>query len=383
MVKLSKSLFLSWILIARIECFQILHPNVNRRPLRARLNMATLPTSEESAQTLSDYMAKSHEAKLQAVAEVENKKNTEIKALKEELEALKASRGNSIELASAQSPPPTVEGSNEELMARIAQYQKFMADYVVKSSEEKFRAVKEAEAKVADKYEAKMLLLGAGEAGSAGTAAPIEVKGSSTFQKRNAKVVASAKAGKSRWGDDEIGKAASSVNGLSAANAPPPSVVDAPKPEVVAETTAKTMEKVPAEVVEADHGMRADGGVGGLTLAERVMMGSSASGEVNSSAAVAVADPASASRTILFDKRNERVTAAANAGKNYRWAELEVWKAGVDAEQKRLNGVNGASDAALKVIPEVKEADKGLRADGGVEGPSLLERVNLGAAMLQ
>ena len=32
--------------------------------------------------------------------------------------------------------------------------------------------------------------------------------------------------------------------------------------------------------------------------------------------------------------------------------------------------------------PEVEAADHGLRADGGVGGPSLAERVNLGASLL-
>ena len=37
-----------------------------------------LPTPEESAKALSDYMAKSHENKLNAIKEVEDKKNAEI-----------------------------------------------------------------------------------------------------------------------------------------------------------------------------------------------------------------------------------------------------------------------------------------------------------------
>lgn len=37
-----------------------------------------LPTAEESAKALSDYMAKSHEDKLRAVKDAETKKNAEI-----------------------------------------------------------------------------------------------------------------------------------------------------------------------------------------------------------------------------------------------------------------------------------------------------------------
>lgn len=130
----------------------------------------------------------------------------EIQALKEELEALKTERGssnsNSIQLSSSSIPP--VEGSKEELIAKISSYQKFMADYIVKSNEEKILAVKVAEEKVAEKYEAKMLLLGSSESKESSS----ESKESSTFDKRNAKVVAAAKAGKSRWGDNEVAKAA-------------------------------------------------------------------------------------------------------------------------------------------------------------------------------
>ena len=41
-----------------------------------------------------------------------------------------------------------------------------------------------------------------------------------------------------------------------------------------------------------------------------------------------------------------------------------------------------APAAPVPVPPEVEEADHGLRADGGVGGPSLAQRVNLGAALL-
>jgi len=40
---------------------------------------ATLPSPEDSAKALTDYMAKSHEEKLKAIKTVEDKKNQEIK----------------------------------------------------------------------------------------------------------------------------------------------------------------------------------------------------------------------------------------------------------------------------------------------------------------
>ena len=41
-----------------------------------------------------------------------------------------------------------------------------------------------------------------------------------------------------------------------------------------------------------------------------------------------------------------------------------------------------AAAVAVAVPPEVEAADHGLRADGGVGGPSLAQRVNLGASLL-
>jgi hypothetical protein len=72
------------------------------------------------------------------------------------------------------------------------------------------------------------------------------------------------------------------------------------------------------------------------------------------------------------------VSAAGKAGKS-RWGEQEVQKS------IQLAG-NALPSAAPKVqiaaSAEVEAADHGLRADGGVGGPSLAERVNLGASLL-
>lgn len=76
---------------------------------------------------------------------------------------------------------------------------------------------------------------------------------------------------------------------------------------------------VPPEVLEADHGLRADGGVGGLTLAERVAFGAKAGGSVS------VVAPAATITNVLpsYTKRNARVVAAQAAGKS-RWGPLET-----------------------------------------------------------
>lgn len=277
-------------------------------------------------------------------------------ALREEIAALKAGKGQIVQSTSPIATMP--EGSKEELLAKLQQYQKFMADYIVKAQEQKLLAVRAAEAATAKKYEEKLLLLG----GAAAAPAAPAIAASATptlFAERNAKISAAAKAGKSRWGDAEVQRAAAGV-------AAPP----VPSPTAPAVPAAAAAVVAPAaEVVEAaDHGLRADGGVGGPSLAERLSSGANG----------AIAPVSSAASTSLYDKRNAKVSAAGKAGKS-RWGEAEVQKS------IQLAG-NALPSAAPKVdivaSPEVEAADHGLRADGGVGGPSLAERVNLGASLL-
>ena len=39
-------------------------------------------------------------------------------------------------------------------------------------------------------------------------------------------------------------------------------------------------------------------------------------------------------------------------------------------------------DVIERITPEIEAADHGMRNDGGVDGPSLAQRVNLGAALV-
>jgi hypothetical protein len=73
---------------------------------------------------------------------------------------------------------------------------------------------------------------------------------------------------------------------------------------------------------EADHGLRADGGVGGPSLAERVAMGTA----VVSTAPVSHATPVLSSSQDLYLKRNAMVSAAGKAGKS-RWGDMEIQRA--------------------------------------------------------
>lgn len=271
-----------------------------------------------------------------------------------------------------------------------------MSEYIVKAQLEKYEAVKAAEASIAKKYEDKLnafMLPGAEEVGSLA----VKAEDKTLFEQRSANVAAAAKAGKSRWGSKEVEKAAGST-----VEKPAPAVsAEAVKEEstlyasrnanlaaaakagksrwgsqeiekvsgiVVEKTTAPTSgvnpppDASPEAIAAADHGLRADGGVGGLTLAERVSAGLAAGGDTSAITAA----------SSLYAKRNARVAEAANAGKS-RWGSKEV--------EKVLGIVSNTP--VIVSSPEVEAADHGLRADGGVGGPSLAERVNLGAQLLQ
>jgi hypothetical protein len=332
------------------------------------LNMAA--SDEERAAVLSAYMVKAHEEKIKAVRAAESAKDAGMQALKDELEALRkstpaatsasapAASTGAIAVAGGES---LMEYSKEELIGKVLQYQNFMKEYIVKAQDQKALAIKTAERTMEQKYQ---LLIGAAPS------APLAVDKESNelFAKRNAAVSAAGAAGKSRWGDAETQRAAvgaaTSVSGAPAAPAAP--------------------QVVPPEVLAADHGLRNDGGVGGLTLAERIAQGSKTGG----SAAAAPAAPAAPVASPLYAKRNAQVVAAAAAGKS-RWGSEEVSNiqnlatlpAASTNTAKATVAVGApkiASSQSSVVPPEVAVADHGLRNDGGVGGLTLAERVSMG-----
>jgi len=328
-----------------------------------------------SAKAFTDYMAKSHVEKLKALKDLEDKKNAEIQTLKEEMQQMKSSGGGGLVQTQApppqQPPAPIVQGSIEDLSAKLLAYQKFMAEYIVKAQEDKNRAVKEAQAAITKKYEDKLnaFMLPGGES-AAVTPAAVSAGGgaeSKLYQGRNENIAAAAKAGKSRWGNKELQKVAGVSVELSSTSTDIPAVSSAP---VVTEET----------IAAADHGLRADGGVGGLTLAERLSDGAAA----NTNGVVIASSLTSATVSPLYALRNAKVSEAAKAGKQSRWGDMEVKKATeISSNALPSAAASNANGKEIVVTPEIDAADHGLRADGGVGGPSLAERVNLGAQLLQ
>mmetsp|Transcript_16550 Transcript_16550/g.24693 ORF Transcript_16550/g.24693 Transcript_16550/m.24693 type:complete len:279 (+) Transcript_16550:88-924(+) len=166
----------------------------------------------DDAQVLSDYMAKSHEEKLRAIKEVEDKKNAQIAELKATIEQLKSSTP-ALPAAAVVEPVSIIPASDAE--AKLASYQNFMSEYIVNAQNQKLMAVKEAELKAEQKFQERLekLLAASGAALPSSDAAvetqPEPVAELSLFEKRNLQVVAAGE--NSRWGSLEVQKAAESV----------------------------------------------------------------------------------------------------------------------------------------------------------------------------
>jgi hypothetical protein len=93
-----------------------------------------------------------------------------------------------------------------DMSRKIESAQKFISTYVVKKQEEKRRAIADAERVIAKKYEQKLkaFLLDPAPPGPDPTEASCDAN--RLFKRRNAKIVAAATVGKTRWGDMEVKK---------------------------------------------------------------------------------------------------------------------------------------------------------------------------------
>lgn len=310
--------------------------------------------------------------------------------------------------------------SVEELTTKLTSYQKFISNYIVKAQEDKAKAVKAAEAAITKKYEEKLnvFMLNAASASTSDSSQISNSSGNVLFDGRNANVIAAAKAGKSRWGDKEVQKIGGDVAVAAAVATTAKSLpvqnldlslydqrnmmiskaaaagkqarwgVQEEKRAIDGSASLRLSSSTsPGDIVTstvdnivieaADHGLRNDGGVGGPSLAERVTMGANVLDKVSTT---------SGSVTLsLYDKRNIFISNAAKVGKQSRWGVREEKR----AIEKSLilpsssSSSSEVSSVQVVITPEIVAADHGLRNDGGVGGPSLAERVNLGARILQ
>jgi len=451
-MRFTNSALAAFLLVASSPVVTSFVPTTKANDLKTRATVGASDPLFLSPEDLTNYMAKAHEEKLRAVKEVEAKKDTEIMTLKTEVSELKQIKAAAPKESAVVLSTPPASGvdlssmTTEELRAKLVQYQEFMAKYIVQAQQQKQRAVQAAELATAAKYEAKIKLLLAGASSDSSTAAPSKAEAAPSssaatklYDTRNESVAAAAKAGKSRWGDKEVAKVkitpkgpdadvtpkSEKANGVSKANgvaasAPAPVSLpgsglfdernknvaasgkagksrwgDAEVKKASATASATPPPPAPAakapvivvtpDIEAADHGLRNDGGVGGPSLAERVNLGQ----QLFTGSDTAPAPPAPIVEVspirATYQLRNANVAAAAAAGKS-RWGNMENSKAAsLSVASKSLNGASSpvAKKPEIVVTPEIEAADHGLRNDGGVGGPSLAERVNLGSGLLK
>lgn len=236
--------------------------------------------------------------------------------------------------------------SKDALVDTLVKYQTFMRQYMITAQEQKYRAVRAAEEAADKKWKEAITTLDSIPVmqPSASISSSLSSQPQSPlYAARNAAVSKAGAAGKSRWGDVEVKRvAAASSSGLAPSL---PGAVNGARDSssswtVSSPPTTNTMRSgpvpVPVAVAEADHGLRADGGVGGWSLAERVHFGSSVkeiplttpSSSSSSSFSSASSGPSISSTNlspleVLYTRRNLRVVQAAQARKS-RWGAQEV-----------------------------------------------------------
>lgn len=264
-----------------------------------KMSAALDSIESERAKAMSDYLVKSHEEKLKAVKNIEKEKDAEIQALKDEIESIKASKKDLVQIPQV---VPRVEGSVEDLATKLAAYQKFMADYVVRAQEQKLLAMKEVKAATIKSCEEKYLRLN-------GAVPPNNDVPKLESKEKSPKPV--------KEPTEKLKKNIVEGKAKAAEKAPKKIVEEKVKKPVIddVKTVTSILNEIPKEIIDADHGLRSDGGVGGPTLTERVLLGASLGG--NDAAVKAEGE------NDVYMKRNEHIVKSGKAGKS-RWGDMEI-----------------------------------------------------------
>jgi len=122
--------------------------------------VANMPSPEDSAKALTEYMAKSHAEKLKAIKIVEDKSKAEIDDLKAQIKELKAAAAslpaNAVVGDSGEGSGTSSLSVEEDLAEKLAAYQTFISKYIVSSQEEKMKAVQAAQESTTSKFETKL-----------------------------------------------------------------------------------------------------------------------------------------------------------------------------------------------------------------------------------
>jgi hypothetical protein len=266
-----------------------------------------------------------------------------LKALKAEIAQLKALPA----LASGSNNSPsdlsnTVPTDSIAIAQKLASYQTFMEQYMVNAQNQKLLAIREAELKAEKKFQERLeKLLAASSAVLNESIVDDTVlsKESTLFEKRNARVIAASKAGVSRWGIMEVERAEA-----QAKSAPVDKSAHVASRSSTAEMTL--FDKRNAKIVAAANAGKSRWGNMEIDRAKGIV------------GSVSVATTAKA-ETSLFDQRNAKIVASAAAGES-RWGNNEVVRAG------------GTISNVASAIP----------ASSQPAGVNLEDRVNIGAQLL-
>ena len=335
---------------------------------------------DDSATIMSDYMAKSHREKLRAIQAVEERKNSEITALKLEINKLMSSSSSTSSLSSSSStasiaPPTTLVVANDssssseivEMEYKLTTYQNWMAKYIVNAQNQKLlgmsstkqptcdtfyflscvflittiytivqpfhtQAVKEAELKAEKKFQEKLDQL------LSSTTTTSRMLPTTTA---NAYVISAATVGKSRWGDMEVERTRKTKS-----------------------TTSSSSSQLPAVVTTSN-----------LT-----------GNFVESSLRTSARTVGTSTTVTTYDQRNANVIASANVGMS-RWGKMEAERLLALLATKNNDiavistsvspttstaTINGATSPMAAALPAVE----------GRKGVSLDYRLNLGAKLL-
>lgn len=134
--------------------------NNHEIPVHATTALQALPTAEESAAALTNFMAKAHEEKIRAMQTVEEKYQAEISDLKAQVAAYEAASGQhglqhtaSADTTTPESNSFAFPATNKALAEKVSAHRQFLSDYMVNSQIEKVRAVHEAVEKTKAYYE--------------------------------------------------------------------------------------------------------------------------------------------------------------------------------------------------------------------------------------
>ena len=105
----------------------------------------------DNAAAITDFMAKAHEEKIKAMARVEDNYKGQIAELQDKISELEALNKQTTPTSGNSFAFPA---TNKDMTDKVQAYRSFISDYIVKSQEEKAKAVSVAEGKLTAKYEA-------------------------------------------------------------------------------------------------------------------------------------------------------------------------------------------------------------------------------------